>query len=73
MDRASLTRTILALALIVNTSLTAFGLPVIGDELINAIVVVVGDLLVLWAIWKNNYLSKKGQAQAEVLERNGLK
>lgn len=73
MDKASLTRTILAIAVIVNTSLTAFGLPVIGDDVINAVVVIAGDLLVLWAVWKNNYLSKKGQAQAEVLERNGLK
>lgn len=80
MDKGTLIRTIvLAIALINQVAGTAV---ISLDEgqvvtMVDGIYLLVSALVTgvasLWAWWKNNYVSKKGQAQAEVLKRNGLK
>lgn len=46
------------------------------QESINAFVILIGAAIALgvnlYAIWKNTYVSKKGQAQKEVLKDNDL-
>jgi SPP1 family holin len=72
MDKASITRLLIALLTAANTVLTALGYPVIPDDLINSIVIIAGFIFEAYAMWKNNYISKKGRKQKEVLEKAGL-
>lgn len=72
MDKASYTRVIVAIFVIVNNILLAIGYEPIGDDFINAVITIVGNVYVLYPIWKNNYLSKKGIRQKQVLQRNDL-
>jgi SPP1 family holin len=72
MDKASVTRFILLVIAVINAVLNLVGFETIPDELANNIVAVVSGFIMLYTGWKNNYLSKKGRAQKEVLERNGL-
>lgn len=67
MDRASVLRVLLSLA----SLLKLFGVE-IPEEALNALADVIAGAIILWAVWKNNYLSKKGLKQKEVLEKNGL-
>jgi SPP1 family holin len=73
MDKTSITRFLLAILTGLNTVLTALGKPIIPDDLINSIVIVSGYLFEIYTMFKNNYLTKKGKAQKETLERVGLK
>lgn len=75
MDKGSLIRTIILVIALGNQLLVASGkspLP-IDDETVNT-VISTGFTIVasVWAWWKNNYISKKGKEQKEVLKDNGL-
>lgn len=72
MDKASITRFILLIAAVVNAVLNLMGYQTISDELINDVIAVVSGIVMIWAAWKNNYLTKKGRAQKDVLKNNGL-
>jgi SPP1 family holin len=72
MDKSSLLRLIVAILTATNTVLTALGLPIIPDDLVNSIVIIAGYGFELWAMWRNNYISAKGRAQKDVLKREGL-
>jgi SPP1 family holin len=67
MDKASITRIVFAVAALVKL----FGVE-IPEGIIDAVVDVVAAVVVLWAAWKNNYVSKHGQAQKDQLKRAGL-
>jgi len=75
MDKGSIIRTIILAIALINQLLTAAGkspLP-IEDETVDTIVSTGFTIITsVWAWWKNNYISKKGQLQKEVLKRNGL-
>jgi SPP1 family holin len=73
MDKSSVARYTVLVIAVVNAVLNLLGYQTISDELANDIVAVISGFIMLWAGWKNNYLSKKGQKQKEVLEREGLK
>ncbi|HSH52945.1 MAG TPA: phage holin [Bacteroidales bacterium] len=73
MDTKSYGRFILLIIAVLNSVLNLLGYETISDELANDIVAVVSGFVILYVGWKNNYLSKKGKAQKEVLEREGLK
>lgn len=73
MDTKSYSRFILLIIAVLNSVLNLLGYETINDELANNIVAVVSGFVILYVGWKNNYLSKKGKAQKEVLEREGLK
>ena len=72
MDKASVTRLILMVLSWVNTYLadTAYDLSWINEEMVSLLVAVIFSW---WAGWKNNYISRKGQAQKNHLKKAGLK
>ena len=75
MDKGSLIRTLVLAIALINQLLTASGkspLP-IEDETVDLLVSSVFTVVVaIWTWWKNNYISKKGQQQKEVLKDNKL-
>lgn len=73
MDKSSMARFIVLVVAVINAVLNLLGYQTISDELVNDIVAVASGAWFLWAAWKNNYLSRKGQKQKEQLERAGLK
>jgi SPP1 family holin len=72
MDKASITRFALLIVAVINAVLNMLGYQTIPDDLVNDIVAVVSGIYALYMGWKNNYLSKKGRKQKEVLEKHGL-
>lgn len=75
MDKMSLIRTIVLGLALVNQVLTMNNLsPLpIEDEQVEMIVSTSWTVgASLWAWWKNNYISKKGLKQKEVIKHNGL-
>ena len=73
MDKASVARFLALVVAVINAVLNMMGYQTIPEELTNDLVAVVSGAYILYAGWKNNYLSKKGQAQKDLLERRGLK
>jgi SPP1 family holin len=67
MDKASITRIV---ALLIST-LAYFGVNV-PEELHEYIVGAVMLIVIGISAWRNNYLSKRGQAQKEVLKKHNL-
>ncbi|MGG3920677.1 phage holin [Geobacillus thermodenitrificans] len=72
MDKASITRYTVLVIAVINAVLNLLGYQTISDELTNDLVAVISGAVMLYVGWKNNYLSKKGRKQKEVLEREGL-
>lgn len=73
MDKASITRFAFLIVAVVNAVLNLLGYQTIPNELTNDLIAFVSGAIMLWAGWKNNYLSKKGRKQKESLEQTGLK
>jgi SPP1 family holin len=73
MDKGSVARYVLLIVAVVNAVLNLVGYQTISDELTNDLVAVVSGAIMLYAGWRNNYISKKGKIQKEVLEQRGLK
>lgn len=73
MDKASISRYLVLIVAVLNAVLNLVGFQTISDELTNDLVAVVSGAFMLYMAWKNNYLSKKGQAQKNVLDKHGLK
>ncbi|MNI85063.1 Phage lysis protein, holin [compost metagenome] len=75
MDKASVVRTVVLAIAMTNQLLTAAGkspLP-IEDETVDVLISTGFTVVVsVWTWWKNNYISKKGQEQKQVLERHDL-
>jgi SPP1 family holin len=72
MDKASITRVIALIIVLLNAVLNLFGyetLPVEFGEHITAVLLIA---ITLYSAWKNNYLSKRGQAQKKALQEKGL-
>jgi len=72
MDKASVTRFALLIVAVINSVLNMLGCQTISEDLVNDVIAVGSGLYILYAGWKNNYLSKKGQKQKEVLQANNL-
>jgi SPP1 family holin len=72
MDKASIVRFALLIVAVINAVLNMLGYQTIPDDLVNDIVAVASGIYTLYMGWKNNYLSKKGRKQKEVLEKHGL-
>lgn len=73
MDKGSITRFILLIVAVINAVLNLLGYQTISDQLTNDLIAFVSGAIMLYAGWRNNYLSKKGKAQKETLEKIGLK
>jgi SPP1 family holin len=72
MDKASVTRFALLIVAVINAVLNMIGYQTIPEQLVNDVVAVASGIYTLYMGWKNNYLSKKGRKQKEVLEKHGL-
>ncbi|OAT74570.1 phage holin [Parageobacillus thermoglucosidasius] len=72
MDRASVSRFAFLVIAVINAVLNLIGYQTIPDEFVNDLVAVISGAYFIYAGWKNNYLSKKGRKQKEVLEKHGL-
>jgi SPP1 family holin len=73
MDKGSVARYVLLIVAVVNAVLNLVGYQTISDELTNDLVAVVSGAIMLYAGWRNNYLTKKGARQKEVIERFSVK
>lgn len=72
MDKASITRYTVLIIAVINAVLNLLGYQTIPDEITNDLIAIASGVFMLYAGWKNNYLSKKGQAQKEVITKEGL-
>lgn len=72
LDKASLTRFTFLIVAVLNSVLNMLGYQPISEEVVNDIIAVASGVYFLYAGWKNNYLSKKGLKQKEVLKANNL-
>lgn len=72
MDKASVSRFVFLIVAVINVVLNLLGYQTIPDEFVNDLVAVISGAYFIYAGWKNNYLSKKGRKQKEVLEKHGL-
>ena len=70
--KSSWTHFIIGIFVVVNTVLTVFHMPIIGQDMINAVVVVIGGLYTVFLFFKNLYLTKKGKSQHKALVAQGL-
>lgn len=73
MDKASVTRVVALVIVLVNAVLNIAGFETIPTEFGDDLSAVLLMIVSLWTAWKNNYLSRKGKAQKETLEKAGLK
>ncbi|WP_332633700.1 phage holin [Halalkalibacter flavus] len=72
MDKASISRFTILIFAVINTVLNLLGYQTISEEFINDVVAVISGAYFIWAGWKNNYISKKGVQQKEVLKKHKL-
>ncbi|MBD8006523.1 phage holin [Bacillus norwichensis] len=72
MDKTSVRRFAVLIAAVINAVLNLVGYQTIPDEFVNDLVAILSCAWFIWAAWKNNYLSKKGQKQKKQLEQAGL-
>jgi SPP1 family holin len=72
MDKASVTRVVALVIVLINAVLNLFGfetIPIQFGEHISAVLLIA---ISLWSAWKNNYLSKNGGLQKKALQAQGL-
>ena len=75
MDKGTLIRTVVLFIALLNQTLVMFGyspLPIEDEQIENFISLLFTIAASLWAWWKNNYISKKGKRQYEVLKKENL-
>jgi SPP1 family holin len=72
MDKASVTRVVALVIVLINAVLNLFGFKTIPIEFGEHISAVLLIAISLWSAWKNNYLSKKGGLQKKALQAQGL-
>jgi SPP1 family holin len=73
MDRGTLVRIILFVLAWVNSLLVQKGiqpLPLISEEVVAEVIAFVVSV---WTLWKNQYISKKGKIQKEILDKHTAK
>jgi SPP1 family holin len=72
MDKASVTRVVALVIVLINAVLNLFGFQTIPTEFGEHISAVLLIAISLWSAWKNNYLSQKGGLQKKALQAQGL-
>jgi SPP1 family holin len=71
LDKASIIRMTAAVLAALKLILTPFGIDIEQDT-IDATVDFIAAVVVVWAAWKNEYISRKGLAQKDQLKKAGL-
>jgi SPP1 family holin len=72
MDKASVTRVVALVIVLINAVLNLLGYQTIPIEFGEHITAVLLIVIALWTAWKNNYLSKNGGLQKKALQAQGL-
>jgi SPP1 family holin len=72
MDKASVTRIVALVIVLINAVLNLLGYQTIPTEFGEHISALVLIIVSLWTAWKNNYLSEKGGLQKKALQAQGL-
>ncbi|MDX5474125.1 MAG: phage holin [Bacillaceae bacterium] len=72
MDKASVARFTILIIAVINAVLNLLGFQTISDEITNDLIALISGAFMLYAGWRNNYLSRKGRKQKEVLQQNEL-
>ena len=71
-DKASVARFTVLIIAVINAVLNLLGYQTISDEMTNDLIALISGAFMLYVGWKNNYLSRKGIKQKEVLQQNEL-
>lgn len=71
MDKGSIVRMVAAVLAALKLVLQPFGVE-IGQDLIDAVVDLASAAVVVYAAWRNNYISDRGKAQKAELKKVGL-
>ncbi|WP_227935901.1 phage holin [Alkalihalobacillus deserti] len=71
-DRASISRFAFLIVAVLNAVLNLLGYQTISEQFVNDVVAILSGVYFIWTGWKNNYLSKKGLQQKEVLKKHKL-
>lgn len=71
MHKASYIRMAMAVLAALKLVLQPFGIE-IGNDLTDAIIGLVAAIIVVISAWKNNFITKHGKAQKELLQKNNL-
>jgi SPP1 family holin len=72
MDKASVTRVVALVIVLINAVLNLLGYQTIPTEFGEHISALILIVVSLWTAWKNNYLSEKGGLQKKALQAQGL-
>lgn len=72
MDKMSIARFLVLIIAVINAVLNLIGFQTISDDLTNDLVAITSGFVMLYVGWRNNYLSKKGLKQKEILLEQGL-
>jgi SPP1 family holin len=73
MDKGSITRVVALVIVLINAVLNIAGFQTIPTEFGDDLSAVLLTVVSLWTAWRNNYIGRRGRAQAEALEQKGLK
>lgn len=65
-------RLTLAILAAIKMVIASFGYTFFTDDLLLALENLIPLLIILWGIWRNNYVSKQGKAQKAVLMKHDL-
>lgn len=71
-DTASISRYVVLVVAVINSVLNLIGYQTISHELTNDLVAFLTGAYTLYMAWKNNYISRKGVQQKEVIEKAEL-
>ncbi|MFC0558507.1 phage holin [Halalkalibacter alkalisediminis] len=71
-DVTSISRFTFLIVAVINAVLNLLGYQTISEQFVNDVVAILSGVYFIWAGWKNNYLSKKGLKQKEVLKEHKL-
>ncbi len=71
-NNTDIIRLTLAILAAIKMLVASFGFTFFTDEILLALENLVPLLIVLWGVWRNNYITKTGKAQKAVLEEKGL-
>lgn len=65
-------RLTLAILAAIKMVIASFGFTFFTEDILLGFENLVPLLLILWGVWRNNYITKKGKAQKAVLEQHDL-
>lgn len=71
-NRTDIIRLVLSILSGIKLLTAALGYKFFTDELAEALANLIPLFIILWGVWKNNYITKKGKMQKLVLQQHDL-